>query len=314
VHRRRAGDCDGGGEHELTITKIVFSRKGFDGENGGVSSPIFPDFSMVSLPIPRKSNVQYGQVSFSKHGLRNLGEIVEPLTGYRLSDSSCTHLDPDLDGKAIERMAGWRGIFGQSGSAQGKLKKDGVGTGALFLFFGRFQKVDLKGGRLRYEKNAGIQHVIFGWLKVGSTYDVAKQRDSVPEWAKYHPHLNFQYPEKSPNVIYIAAPSLGEANDLPGWGVFGKYHDRLRLTDLRPNDSKIRASVWRLPGWIFPWPDGSSPRPPIGLHKDQKRWRLEDSSAILQTVGRGQEFVLDCDAYPESRDWAESLIRDLGGL
>ena len=294
--------------------KIVFSRKGFDGENGGVSSPIFPDLSMVSLPIPRKSNLQYGQITFSKHGLSNLAEIVEPLTGYRLSGSTCAHLDPDLDGKAIERMAGWRGIFGQDGSAQGKLRKDSVGVGSLFLFFGRFQKVTKKGDRLRYEKGAGVQHVIFGWLKVGSVHEVAKQKDSVPEWAKYHPHLNFQYPEKSPNVIYIAALNLDEKSDLPGWGVFSKCHDRLRLTDLRPSDSRIKPSVWRLPGWMFPWADGMPPRPPLGLHKEQKRWRLEDDSAILQTVGRGQEFVLDCDAYPESRNWAESLIRDLGSL
>jgi hypothetical protein len=293
--------------------KIVFSRKGFDGENGGVSSPIFPDLSMVSLPIPRKSQLQYGQINFSRHGLRNLGEVVEPLTGYRMSDSSCAHLDPDIDSEAIARERGWRGIFGQSGSAQGKLRKDGVGVGSLFLFFGRFQEVDRKRGRLRYKSNSPVQQVVFGWLRVGSVFDLPEERESVPTWAKYHAHLNFQYPESPPNAIYVAAPRLNDTSDLPGWGVFKHYHHRLRLTDLRPSDSRIRASVWRLPGWMFPWPDGMSSRLPLGLHKKRERWGIEGDSAILKTVGRGQEFVLDCDAYPESCRWAESLISDLGG-
>ena len=297
----------------MKITKIIFSRKGFDGENGGVSSPIFPDLSMVSLPIPRKSNVQYGQVRFSKHGLDNLGKIVEPLTGYRLCDSTSTHLDPDLDSEAIQRMPGWRGVFGQSGAPQAKLRADGVGAGSLFLFFGRFQKVTHKGSRLQFERGAVAQQVIFGWLKVGDVYDVAEQGNSIPEWARYHAHLNFQYPEKSPNVIYVAAPNLDDKGDVPGWGIFSKCHDRLRLTDLRPRDSKVRASVWRLPKWMNPCPNGAPSRPPLGLHKEQERWRQEDNSVVLRTVGRGQEFVLDCDAYPESRDWAESLIRDLSG-
>ncbi|MCD6328671.1 hypothetical protein J7M28_14125, partial [bacterium] len=32
--------------------RIIFSRKGFDAANGGVASPIFPDGSFCSLPIP----------------------------------------------------------------------------------------------------------------------------------------------------------------------------------------------------------------------------------------------------------------------
>jgi len=29
----------------------------------------------------------------------------------------------------------------------------------------------------------------------------------------------------------------------------------------------------------------------------------------LQTVGIGQEFVLDCDDYPEAVDWVVDLLR-----
>lgn len=115
--------------------KIVFSRKGFDGENGGVPSPIFLDGTMVSLPIPIKSQFNYGQISSPHKEFRHLGQVVEHLTNYRISDSCCVHLDPDLDFGSITREQGWHGIFGQSGRAQRHLEKKGVGPGDLFLFF-----------------------------------------------------------------------------------------------------------------------------------------------------------------------------------
>ena len=33
--------------------KIVFSRKGYDWANGGTPSPVMPDGTMLSLPIPQ---------------------------------------------------------------------------------------------------------------------------------------------------------------------------------------------------------------------------------------------------------------------
>ncbi|MGO9273044.1 MAG: hypothetical protein ACLQOO_22875, partial [Terriglobia bacterium] len=32
--------------------KVIFSRKGFDAEAGGVASPILPDKRLCSIPIP----------------------------------------------------------------------------------------------------------------------------------------------------------------------------------------------------------------------------------------------------------------------
>jgi len=32
--------------------KFILSRKGFDSKSGGYPSPIFPDGSLISLPIP----------------------------------------------------------------------------------------------------------------------------------------------------------------------------------------------------------------------------------------------------------------------
>lgn len=36
----------------VNIMKIILSRKGFDSENGGYPSPILPDGSLLSIPIP----------------------------------------------------------------------------------------------------------------------------------------------------------------------------------------------------------------------------------------------------------------------
>ena len=43
--------------------KVVLSRKGFDSSAGGVASPIMPDGTMLSLPIPdRTSPVSYADI------------------------------------------------------------------------------------------------------------------------------------------------------------------------------------------------------------------------------------------------------------
>jgi Nucleotide modification associated domain 3 len=297
------------------MVKIILSRKGFDRENGGVPSPIFPDGSLISLPIPRKSTLQYAQINFCKDGLRNLGQILEPLTAYRLSDSCCAHLDPDLDAGSIEREDGWRGIFGQSGTAQRILSKAGVEAGSLFLFFGQFCEVDKD---LRFvKKDENTKHVIFGWLKVGVVFRIPDQDKGIPHWARYHPHLNFGSIEKNPNAIYIAAESLSERSSTPGWGVFKRYDPRLCLTKVQHKGSQevrgqkcvVKPSLWELPAWMNPWNDPDNQRKPLGFHTNKDQWRgSNENAAILQSVGRGQEFVLDCEAFPEAIDWAEKLI------
>ena len=48
--------------------RLVISRKGFDSTAGGCASPILPDGTMVSLPIPdEESGVRYGDISVHGH-------------------------------------------------------------------------------------------------------------------------------------------------------------------------------------------------------------------------------------------------------
>jgi hypothetical protein len=51
-------------ELRATPMRIVLSRKGFDSGSGGCPSPIFPDGSMLALPIPdRRSTVRYCDIA-----------------------------------------------------------------------------------------------------------------------------------------------------------------------------------------------------------------------------------------------------------
>ena len=299
--------------------RIIFSRKGFDGENGGVPSPIFPDGRMISLPIPRKSQFHYGDIRSPEPAFEHLGTIIEQLTRYRMSDSCCVHLDPDLDKSMLVRQPGWRGIFGQSEAAQRELENEEVGPGDLFLFFGQFCRVARDpNGQLRYVKGAPTQHVVFGWLRIGNLYHLPEQADQVPSWAGYHAHLNYAKIEPVPNVIYIAAEKLDSNTDVPGWGVFRHFRDDLRLTHPAPiigenGKPKNIPSRWQLPAWMNPWNDPNNPRPPLTHHRTARQWNGSDKQfATLQTVGRGQEFILNADTYPEAWPWAKAIITRRG--
>jgi len=112
--------------------KIILSRKGFDSASGGVASPILPDGSLLTLPIPDPSGtVSFGE--FRPHGV-NLAQVAHDLTRGRLSADTRVHLDPDLEASSLARLDGWRPAFGQCSAAQGHLERFNVGVGDLFLF------------------------------------------------------------------------------------------------------------------------------------------------------------------------------------
>ena len=67
------------GRTSLKPRKLILSRKGFDSGSGGCPSPIFPDGTVFSLPIPSGDeeafvDLQHGDIccggarEFSRHG------------------------------------------------------------------------------------------------------------------------------------------------------------------------------------------------------------------------------------------------------
>lgn len=276
--------------------KIVLSRKGFDSAAGRVASPIFPDGRMLSLPIPHESGLRtYADIRYEGE---SIGKLVADLTRHPRAASWTLHLDPDLRRNAVARKPGWRPLFGQDAAAQGHLAGQGVGAGDLFLFFGWFRSVCKVRGRWAYVPSAPDLHVLFGWLEVAEVVPIADEWVGKPAWAADHPH--FHGITSRNNTLYVSPPP-GKAS--LGGGTFEGFDEGLRLSA----DDKGRRR-WRLPAWFHPKGRKSA----LSYHGSPQRWETDGNQVLLNTVGRGQEFVLDGAAYPEAEPWARGLIRRLG--
>ena len=297
--------------------KIVLSRKGIDSSLGGAPSPIFPDRTMFSVPVPLASSIKtYNDVRKGREADGpSFGRLVEDLTNGRIRADSLAHLDPDLDPRALERLPGWRPCFGQTGAAQSHLHAEGVGPGDLFLFFGWFREVARDPtGTWKVERSSANLHVIFGWLQIGEVIQVAEVgpltlRGQKP-WLADHPHPHFEECDRR-NTIYVAAdslvlPGVGHTG-LPGAGELKTYHPRLRLTA----EGAERRSQWLLPKWFTPDQGG-----PLTYHSLPERWRPTCGGVFLEAASRGQEFVLDCRSRPQAAEWVLGLLREPseGGL
>jgi hypothetical protein len=279
--------------------RIILSRKGFDAKAGGVPSPIFPDGTMVSLPIPTsRSKVGFADIRY-KDGW--LGDIVNDLTGDPQAERCNAHLDPDLRASALDRSPGWRPLFGQISAAQTHLSNQRVDIGDLFLFFGWFRAVERSQHVWRYVHFAEDQHVLWGWLQIGQIIRKPTQTNA-PAWASYHPHFHIDY---SPNnTVYVASEELRldeQRTGLPGGGEFQHYDAGLRLT--APGSKK--RSIWHLPLCFYPKDITKA----LSYHQSPKFWDRRGNNVLLHTVGRGQEFVLDTSDCPGVVTWARDLIR-----
>lgn len=278
--------------------KIILSRKGFDSSSGGAPSPIFPDGKLLSLPIPDKtSTLAYGDITGNNWA--TVGELVHQLAG--LPSTHRAHLDPDLRFQSIRRTKGWRPIFGQTGSAESHLRNQNVGEGDIFLFFGLFRPVERPNSKWQYVRGSRPIHALFGWLQIASPI-VVSAWPTTEKWAHYHPHFDRESDPR--NVIYDSSERLAlpdfSSGYFAGAGVFETISPRLILTGI---DSK-RPGRWLLPEWFHPETRPSA----LSYHRDQARWERGENGVILSSVSRGQEFVLDCHAYPEALEWVRSLF------
>lgn len=294
--------------------KIVFSRKGFDSSYGGVPSPIFPDGQMISLPVPAGTDDEVTRFCDISWAGGNLGSVVEDLTTgrkktRRVTSEQLAHPDPDLDEQLLDRPSGWLPAFGQGGAAQSHLDNEGVGSGDLFLFFGWFRQVIKKSNsRWDYKDRTPDLQVLFGWLQVDAVLRLSKGaqwENRYPGLAR-HPHVQPKAKGWPNNTLYVAKKTLdipiGKGDrSISGGGTFKVLGQSRILTDTAQDN----RSVWRLPEWVFP----RTGRKPLTYHPNASQWaKNSDGSTRLQTVGRGQEFVLDVDQYPEARGWLTQIF------
>jgi hypothetical protein len=282
--------------------KLILSRKGFDSAHGGCPSPIL-NGRLCPLPIPDPGGpTRYGRIrSFNGSAI---AQIVEDLTHGRVDRGDGAHLDPDLRRGAIVRAPGWRPVFGQAAAAQSHLANQQIGCGDLFLFFGCFRRAEQVGGAFRFVRGEPKVHVIFGWLQVGKVARATRRLAAEIPWAGAHPHL--AAPERyRNNTLYFASDRLSSIGvDASGAGSFDRVAPALILSQ---TDPYVGCSTWRLPRWFEP-----NGRAPLSYHGQPARWTQCGTTVRLRSVGRGQEFVLDVDQYPEARAWLRSIFRAAG--
>jgi hypothetical protein len=228
---------------------------------------------------------------------------VSNLTHGRIPPHYGAHLDPDLSHGSFPRLAGWRPVFGQTGAAQGHLSKNGVQEGDLFLFFGLFRHTMFADGKCVWLKGSLPIHVLWGWLQVGEVLPIELDKILPPDWAAYHPHF-YQGTEQK-NVLYISSQYLDLGPAHPegtcGAGIFPNFSASRQLT--APH--AVSPSSWELPEWVFP----RNGRRPLTYHTDLGRWRRTEGRVELRSASRGQEFILDCNQYPEALEWISCTLK-----
>jgi len=294
--------------------KLIFSKKGFDTNFGGQPSPIFPDGSMVSLPIPDKySQCPYASIAVPISAYNNMLDLLLAL-GCRqvkpsksktaMSEKICAHLDPDLIYGSRPRQSNWRPAFGQSNAAMGHLRNQEVGQGDIFLFYGIFCEVKFNNND-KLEYTGKVKQIIWGWMQIGEVKFVPDIiNNPAYGWLGDHPHLMPPHNDDK-NYIFIASQYLnlpGIMPDLPGAGVFTHLAPELVLS--HPDGKSF--THWRLPAFFYPFPD----KTPLTYHANQDQWQLQGENVLVtRRGGYGQEFVLNCNEYmPEAMSWLKNLL------
>lgn len=269
--------------------KVILSRKGFDSCYGKTASPVMPDGTLLSLPIPSKTDaVKFSDLYYNEESYYEIIKQLDPTT--KITDDWTCHLDPDIRRGAIERPAGWIPSFGQESSALSHLRNQGVGQGDLFLFFGWFRKTEYADGHLSYSKDSQDQHIIYGWLQIG---EMIEKSSDVPDWLIGHPHSNKTYWQnisrkgKTMNAIFVASERLSFAPELPGAGCLN-FSDNLVLTK-----KNCKRRIWDLPGFMRNIP----------ITYNAKAWHDEG----FVSAARGQEFVFE--ANDDVIGWIKNMLR-----
>ncbi len=275
--------------------KVILSRKGFDSSNGGIPSPILPDGTLLSLPIPDDGSdveTRYDDLSWDGY---DYSSMIDSLGNEKtkIKKNGRCHLDPDLRQEIRKtEIREWGPAFGQTGSANSILKNCGIEEGDLFLFFGWFRHTYLHNNEIKYVKKkmtnefygyADLQ-VIYGYLQVGKI--LTDPQEISRYW--WHPHASCSHLRQHNNTLYLPSEHLSFDKNMPGSGTLTFREDRV-LT--MPNHTR---AIWKefdflKPEWI------------IG----QKRKNSAKEEGIYYS-GIWQELVFENN---EVSKWTEKIIK-----
>lgn len=265
--------------------KIILSRKGFDSASGNQPSPIMPDGTLLSLPIPDKESPdKFSSLIFNGQSLYEIIKDLKPRT--KITENDNCHLDPDLRKDLKPRLEGWLPAFGQIGASLTLLRNKGITEGDLFLFFGWFREVEELNGHYKYKRGAHDMHVMYGYMQIGS---IINKKQDVPFWLSEHPHVGYTNSwDSGKNAIFLPSEHLSIIPEKDGAGLL-KYREDRVLTKQGMSKSK-----WNLPDFFKEVDITCHPNP----------WKEN----YFQSTGRGQEFLMN--ATPKIIEWAKDIIKD----
>jgi hypothetical protein len=264
--------------------KIILSRKGFDSSAGKQASPIMPDGTLLSLPIPdEEDSNMFSSLQWNGKSYYDIISSLNPRT--ECNACSKCHLDPDLRIGSKKRQPNWQPAFGQMNAALSHLRNQKVSVGDIFLFFGWFRETVIIDGHLQYKKDGMDAHIIYGYLQIG---EIINRKEDVPVFIKDHPH--FMYNDawaSNQNAIFLPTNKLSIQPSLNGCDVLDYRRDRVLTKD------GMSRRYWDLPV-IFK---------DVTISYNTKSW-LND---CFKSAGRGQEFVMD--ATPQIIEWVKRIIQ-----
>ncbi len=225
--------------------KVILSRKGFDSSNGGCPSPILPDGTLLSMPIPSDDNVSYEELCYCGNNYSDLLAHLSPRKTYLYC-----HLDPDIrENIRLVDIPDWKPAFGQIGAAQGLLMNAHVEIGDIFLFFGWFRQIELHNDKYRYirKNTADFYHsfdlqVIYGYMQIG---EIITNPNRIAEFY-WHPHSSSQRLMNTSNALYVPSARLSFLPNKNGFGVLDYREDRV----LTMNGQK--RGTWKELDFLYP--------------------------------------------------------------
>ena len=314
--------------------KLVLSRKSFDSAYGGKSNLIFQNGALLALPIPgfryvskidfnrKKYNpTEYRHIKLpatiqklleenSVKGLQNYADLMlrlfESYTGKKITKLKerlrssyqkpyYCHLDPDLIYESLERLDGWRGLFGPHPKYQRNLRND-VTKNSLILFFGTFKHVIIDKETLRYTKKKDgkdfihrEKHVIYGYLQIQKVITKSNELEAWMHRPYHHPHLDKKLWENENRALYVAKKNLffgGKKTHLPGYGIF-KFNSDLILTEENATKSNWKRSLFPIGSKITHQ----------GKEISKKKW---NENGCLKWDSFGQEFIIENNSLFET--------------
>lgn len=265
--------------------KVILSRKGFDSVNGGCASPIMPDGTLLSFPIPSNDSLLYNEIHKNNINCEDILSQLRPKF-----QQKCCHLDPDIGVWNRNKDAiGWKAAFGQAGAAQGVLSNANVEIGDIFLFFGWFRKVEIKNGHYCFvRKNTKKSfydyadlHVIYGYMQIG---DILTDKDEISKYW-WHPHSvkNEQRNAIGTNALYLPKKSLTIDNSKEGYGTLEFRKDRV-LTMEGQKRGTWNDYPFLMPKYIYGKKKNSAPKAGIYYNGIWQELVIYESDGLIDWV------------------------------